>query len=126
MKPNFGERSQGEVPEHVMGELQPPWSCTIRSPPSANKAWNRRLMDWAFRDSRVYPSSPQSTPRRLARTLELPHDPQHQPPLPLGQPRYLAGRLPDRPVPQRLHELCVEHGLVPIQQVGGLHTEHAG
>jgi hypothetical protein len=55
---------------------------------------------------------------------ELPHDPQHQTSLSLGQARKLARCLPNRIISQGLHELPVEHRLAWVQQVGRLHAEN--
>src|SRR5215208_4398402 len=38
-----------------MGELQPLWNRTVRSPPSVNRARNRSSIDWVFWDSRIGP-----------------------------------------------------------------------
>ena len=66
----------------------------------------------------------------LARTnivwpSDLPHDPQHQPPILLVQARNLADCLTNCPVAQSLNELSVEQRLPSVQEVGRLHTENA-
>src|SRR5215208_3147955 len=38
-----------------MGELQPLWNRTVRSPPSVNRARNRSSIDWVFWDSCIGP-----------------------------------------------------------------------
>src|SRR5215213_2644094 len=66
------------------------------------------------------------TARSTLLAPDLPHDPKHQPPLPLRQMPDLAGCVPYRGVSQGLHELPVEHRLAAVQQVGGFHAEDSG